>query len=162
MERLESAGSAYPAPELDVTQWFGGETSLKELRGRVVMIEAFQMLCPGCLSYGLPQAQRVHKQFPEVALLGVHTVFEHHEVTGPDALAVFLHEFGIRFPVGVDRHDVEHGMPVTMRAYELQGTPSTILIDRAGNLRFTHLGALPELQLGAMLGELLAEPAPAA
>ncbi|WP_417563958.1 peroxiredoxin family protein [Microbacterium sp.] len=159
MERLEEAGSAYPATELDVTRWFGGERTLAQLRGRVVMIEAFQMLCPGCLSYGLPQAQRVQRLFPQVAVLGLHTVFEHHEVTGPDALAVFLHEFGIGFPVGVDRHDVPGGMPVTMRAYELQGTPSTILIDRAGNLRFTHLGALPELQLGAMLGELQAEPA---
>lgn len=158
MDRLETAGSAYPAPELDVTQWFGGETSLQQLRGRVVMIEAFQMLCPGCLSYGLPQAQRVRKQFPEVAVIGVHTVFEHHEVTGPEALKVFLGEFGILFPVGVDRHDGQR-IPVTMRAYELEGTPSTILVDRAGNLRFTHLGALPELQLGAMLGELQAEPA---
>ncbi len=158
MERLEAAGSAYPAPELDVSRWFGPESSLAQLRGRVVMIEAFQMLCPGCLSYGLPQAQRVQRLFPEVAVIGLHTVFEHHEVTGPDALAVFLAEFGIPFPVAVDRHDVDHGMPVTMRAYALQGTPSTILVDRAGNLRFTHLGALAELQLGAMLGELLAEP----
>ncbi|WP_029145317.1 peroxiredoxin family protein [Microbacterium luticocti] len=159
MDRLESAGSAYPAPELDVDRWFGGEpTSLAQLRGRVVMIEAFQMLCPGCLSYGLPQAQRVHRQFPEVAVIGLHTVFEHHGVTGPDALAVFLSEFGIPFPVAVDRHDGQR-MPVTMRAYDLQGTPSTVLIDKAGNLRLTHLGALAELSLGAMLGELLAEPA---
>ena len=159
MDRLEPAGSAYTAPELDVTQWFGGETSLAQLRGRVVMIEAFQMLCAGCLSYGLPQALRVRKQFPEVAVLGVHTVFEHHEVTGPDALKVFLGEFGILFPVAVDRHDNGQRIPATMRAYELEGTPSTILVDRAGNLRFTHLGALPELALGAMLGELLAETA---
>ncbi|GAA3755341.1 redoxin domain-containing protein [Microbacterium kribbense] len=160
MPRLTAAGSAYPAPMLDVTQWFGSETSLAQLRGQVVMIEAFQMLCPGCISYGLPQAQRVHKLFPDVAVLGLHTVFEHHEVTGPAALKVFLDEFGIFFPVGVDRHDGQR-MPVTMRAYELQGTPSTLLVDRAGNLRFTHLGAVPELELGAMLGELRAEPAPA-
>jgi hypothetical protein len=159
MDRLEPAGSAYPAPELDVAQWLGGEQTLAGLRGRVVMIEAFQMLCAGCLSYGLPQAQRVQRLLPEVTVLGLHTVFEHHEVTGPAALAVFVRELGIAFPVGVDRHEVAGGMPVTMRAYDLQGTPSTILIDRAGNLRFTHLGAIPELQLGTMLGELLAEPA---
>jgi hypothetical protein len=46
-----------------------------------------------------------------------------------------------------------------MREYALEGTPSTILIDRAGDLRFTHLGALPDLQLGTLLGELRAERA---
>lgn len=147
------------APELDIAQWFGEETSLAQLRGKVVLIEAFQMLCPGCLNYGLPQAVRVRKQFPEVVVIGIHTVFEHHDVTGPEALQVFLREFGIPFPVAVDRHDGRGNIPITMDTYRLEGTPSTILIDKSGDLRLTHLGAMPDLQLGAMLGELLAEKA---
>ncbi|HTM85493.1 MAG TPA: TlpA family protein disulfide reductase, partial [Mycobacterium sp.] len=88
------------APELDVSEWLGDPSPLKSLRGRVVLVETFQMLCPGCIRYGLPQAQRVHRQFPQIAVIGLHTVFEHHAVTGPDALKVFLAEFDIRFPVG--------------------------------------------------------------
>lgn len=49
------------APALHVSRWFNTSSpiSLDDLRGRVVVIEAFQMLCPGCVSHGLPQAQRI-------------------------------------------------------------------------------------------------------
>ncbi|MGH3560477.1 MAG: hypothetical protein ACRDTN_01360 [Mycobacterium sp.] len=57
-------GSLPPAPELDVSEWLGEASPLESLRGRVVLIEAFQMLCPGCIRYGLPQAQRVLRLFP--------------------------------------------------------------------------------------------------
>lgn len=124
-----------------------------------MLVETFQMLCPGCIRYGLPQAQRVHRMFPETAVIGLHTVFEHHEVTGPEALKVFLSEFGIHFPAGIDRHEDGNSMPVTMRRYGLQGTPSTLVIDRAGRLRFQHLGAIDDLALGILLGQLHAESA---
>lgn len=156
------------APELDVSTWIGPPSPLRSLHGRVVMVEAFQMLCAGCVNYGLPQAQRVHHLFPDVAVIGLHTVFEHHEVTGPEALRVFLSEFGIRFPVGVDRHEDEVGgdgrardpIPVTMRTYGLEGTPSVLLIDRAGRLRLSHFGRLDDIALGVALGRLLAEDKP--
>lgn len=152
--------SPSPAPELDVAEWIGEPSPLESLRGRVVLIETFQMLCPGCIHYGLPQAQRVHRLFPSIAVIGLHTVFEHHAVTGPDALKVFLSEFGIHFPVGIDRHDDGRSMPVTMQRYGLQGTPSTLVIDRVGRLRFSHLGVVDGLALGVLLGELLVERAP--
>src|SRR3546814_7943769 len=46
------------APAIEAVQWFNTDTppSLDALHGRVVVIEAFQMLCPGCVSHGLPQA----------------------------------------------------------------------------------------------------------
>ena len=52
----------YPeAPELAVSRWFNTDENptLAGLRGEVVVIEAFQMLCPGCVSHGIPQAQRI-------------------------------------------------------------------------------------------------------
>ena len=76
---------------------------------------------------------------------------------GPSlALRAFLSEYRVTFPVGVDRHDGDR-LPVTMRAYELQGTPSTLLIDREGRLRLSVFGALDDLALGAHLGQLLSE-----
>ncbi|WP_111720993.1 TlpA disulfide reductase family protein [Homoserinimonas sp. OAct 916] len=144
------------APELDVSEWVGEPSPLESLRGRVVLIEAFQMLCPGCINYGLPQAQKVHRMLEGVTVIGLHTVFEHHAVTGPDALKVFLAEFGIQFPVGIDRHEND-AMPVTMKRYQLQGTPSTLVIDRAGRLRLSHFGKIDDLALGSILGRLLDE-----
>ncbi len=53
------------APELRATYWLNVDEplSLEQLRGKVVMVEAFQMLCPGCVSHGLPLAQRVYDTF---------------------------------------------------------------------------------------------------
>lgn len=145
----------FPAPELDVTEWVGEPHTLESLRGRVVLIEAFQMLCPGCIHYGLPQAQRVHRLFPKVTVIGLHTVFEHHDAMGSDALKVFLSEFRITFPVGIDRHD-GGSMPVTMKRYGLEGTPSTLIVDKEGGLAFSHFGQIDDLALGGVLGRLLA------
>ena len=149
------------APPLHVTEWFNTDTpiTLDALRGRVVVVHAFQMLCPGCVAQGLPQAMKVHKLFPsgEVVVLGLHTVFEHHDVMGPNALNVFLREYRITFPVGVDLPAPDHPVPTTMQAYGLRGTPSLVVIDRSGRVRLNHFGHMDDLQLGALLGTLLSE-----
>jgi hypothetical protein len=102
-------------PPLQVSQWFNSPqpVTLESLRGRVVVLHTFQMLCPGCVSHGLPQALRIHRLFPpdQVAVIGLHTVFEHHAVMGPAALRVFLHEYRIPFPVGIDQADPAHPVP---------------------------------------------------
>ena len=47
-------------------------------------MEAFQMLCPGCVSHGLPQAKRIQHTFGDaVTVLGLHCVFEHHAAMTP-------------------------------------------------------------------------------
>jgi hypothetical protein len=150
-----------PAPELDVATWLNSEPlTLEDLRGKVVLLEAFQMLCPGCVNHGIPMAQRVQRAFPpsDVAVVGLHTVFEHHDVQGPEALRVFLSEFRVTFPVGIDRPVDGSSIPATMRAYELQGTPSQVLLDRQGRIRSSTLGPVDDLVLGARIGRLLAEP----
>jgi Redoxin len=152
------------APPLHATEWFNTDTpiTLDALLGRVVVVHAFQMLCPGCVGQGLPQAMKLHKLFPsgEVVVLGLHTVFEHHDVMGPNALKVFLHEYRIAFPVGVDLPATDHPVPTTMQAYGLRGTPSLIVIDRSGRVRLNHFGHMDDLQLGALMGTLLSEAAP--
>jgi len=148
------------APQWHVSQWFGaaGPVTLESLRGRVVVLEAFQMLCPGCVSHGLPQAQRVRDTFPEdrVAVVGLHTVFEHHQAMTPTALEAFIHEYRIGFPVGVDESG-DGPIPRTMRAYAMQGTPTLVLIDAAGMLRGQSFGQVSDLALGARIATLLAE-----
>jgi DNA-binding transcriptional regulator of glucitol operon len=84
------------APPWQVSRWFNSAPlTLADLRGRVVVAHAFQMLCPGCAMQALPQMQRVRQTFPadSVAVIGLHTVFEHHEAQGPLALEAFLHEY---------------------------------------------------------------------
>ncbi|WP_373488913.1 hexameric tyrosine-coordinated heme protein, partial [Blastomonas sp.] len=66
-----------PAPPLEVVQWLNvaEPLTLDYLLGRVILIEAFQMLCPGCVSHGLPQATRVRETFSEkdVVVIGLHS-----------------------------------------------------------------------------------------
>ena len=156
--------AAYSAPELDVSQWFntGDTPTLAALRGQVVLLHAFQMLCPACVRLATPQAQQAHEQFGRqgLAVLGLHTVFEHHEAMQPVSLEAYIHENHLSFPIGVDRPDGQHGLPLTMRAYGMQGTPTLLLIDRQGRLRQHVFGHVPDLALGAAIGSLLAEALP--
>lgn len=152
-----------PAPELAVSQWFNTESdiTLEGLLGDVVVVEAFQMLCPGCVSHGLPQAQRIQSAFgDDVTVLGLHTVFEHHNAMTPVSLEAFLHEYRISFPVGVDAAQEGSDTPVTMQRYRLRGTPSLLVIDRAGNIRSSAFGQPEDLQVGALLARLIDEPRP--
>ena len=150
------------APPWITTAWLNAPEPLvlEHLRGRVVMIHAFQMLCPACVARGIPQAQRVVEAFEgaPLAVVGLHTVFEHHEAMPIAALRAFLHEYRVRFPVGVDAPG-EDGDPIprTMRAYGMRGTPTTILIDGAGKLREHVFGVHDDLALGAEIQSLLSE-----
>jgi peroxiredoxin len=147
-------------PNLTVSQWFNTDQdiTLTGLRGQVIVIEAFQMLCPGCVRHGLPLAQKVQKTFEtdDVTVLGLHTVFEHHAAMTPVSLAAFIHEYRITFPVGVDEAG-DGSMPKTMEAFQMRGTPSLLLIDRAGALRAHHFGEINEMRLGAEIAALLSE-----
>jgi thiol-disulfide isomerase/thioredoxin len=159
---MKNSASDFPvARPLNVSRWFNAphDLTLDALRGRVVMVHAFQMLCPGCVMQGVPQAKRVAELFDPhaVAVIGLHSVFEHHAAMTPEALDVFIHEFRLPFPVGVDQPSVDGRIPETMRAYEMQGTPTTLLIDKQGRLRKQHFGVESDLALGAMIARLQAE-----
>jgi len=150
---------------LFAARWFNatGPESVDTLRGvqrRVVAILAFQMLCPGCVSIAIPQMKKVHETFAQdrLALIGLHTVFEHHEAMTPVALEAFLHEYRIRFPVAVDEPSNGSPIPKTMAAYKMNGTPTLLVFDRDGNLRLNHFGHIDDLALGALLGQLVAAP----
>jgi peroxiredoxin len=155
------AAQSQIAPDLIIQEWFNTaeNISLKTLRGKVVVLHAFQMLCPGCVSHGIPQAIQINHAFShaDVVVLGLHTVFEHHAVMTPAALKVFIHEYKIPFPVGIDTAQIGHPIPLTMQAYELRGTPSMVVIDRSGIVRLSQLGQIDDLRVGAVLGQLIAE-----
>jgi hypothetical protein len=119
------------------------------------------MLCPGCVSDLIPQLRKAHALFrnADVAVIGLHTVFEHHTAMEPVSLKAFLHENRITFPVGVDKPRYPaHPIPSTMQLYGMQGTPTMTLVDRRGNLRRMNFGHMDDMQLGAEVMALLNEP----
>ncbi len=150
-----------PAPVFSVQRWFNAPDSfqLSQLVGSVVAVHTFQMLCPGCVSHGLPQAVGLQKTFSGAPfwVVGLHTVFEHHAVMTPEALAVFLHEYRITHPVGVDEPSTQEEIPTTMSRLNLKGTPSLVLLDGQGRVRASHFGRPSDLLIGGQIGNLLAE-----
>ncbi|MFK8068475.1 MAG: hypothetical protein AB8D52_09525 [Gammaproteobacteria bacterium] len=53
------------APEIEAIEWINTSEplALNNLRGKVVVIHAFQMLCPSCVLYGTPQICAVHEMY---------------------------------------------------------------------------------------------------
>ncbi|MCD2451541.1 redoxin domain-containing protein [Methylicorpusculum oleiharenae] len=117
------------APELSISEWVQGESvQLSQLLGKVVLLDFFQVNCPGCFLYALPHAISLHERFADKGLvvLGIATAFEdfdkntlenlkrlinQHELTG--ATLELLSQRGelvngrwpyqIPFPVAMDR-----------------------------------------------------------
>ena len=125
------------------------------------MLQAFQMTCPGCVLHALPQAARIQAAFEptDVAVIGLHALFEHDEPTRTRALTSFLYEYGVDIPIGVDVASLDGRSPTVTDAYGFAGTPSMVLIDREGLLRAHVLGRPSDMLVGASIATLLAEEA---
>jgi AhpC/TSA family len=154
------------APELSVQTWFNTDRPLhlSALRGCVVVLVAFQVLCPNSNAYGIPQARRIHETFEpnDVAVIGLHTTFEHHEAYSSALLKAFIHENRLKFPIALDSPNAAGPIPHTMERYKMRGTPSLVLIDRDGLIRKHAFGAADDLRIGAEIGALTQESRDAA
>jgi peroxiredoxin len=143
------------SPEIAVSKWFNTDKplTLAELRGRPVLIHAFQMLCPACVAHGTPQAEKAHRLFRDTDLqvVGLHTVFEHHDAMQPVALEAFIHEYRLTMPIGADEPSKHGPTPVSMQRFQMRGTPTTILIGRDGALLHHGFGQDDDMALGARI-----------
>lgn len=141
-------------PELSTALWFNADANaaptLQNLKGKVVLLGAFQLHCPGSVRHLLPQLARLHAQFAsdEVAVIGLHTVFENADKQTSTQLEAFLDENHLEFPVAIDKPN-GGPLPETMDAYELQGTPTLLVFDRQGRLRRHYLGQVDDIRIAA-------------
>ncbi len=151
------------APELLVQTWFNSDRALliSGLRGRVVVLVAFQVLCPHSVAGAVPQAQRIFETFEpkDVAVIGLHATFEHHDAFSVAMLKAFIQEYRLKFPIALDQPNPTSPIPLTMERYKMRGTPSLVLIDRHGLVRKHAFGAVDDLRIGAEVGALTQESA---
>ena len=198
------------APSLQVSEWVqGGPITLGDLQNKIVVVEVFQVNCPGCFIYGLPEAIEIHNRYSTqgVVVLGLATAFEDYDKNTTENLKLLLSKretigetlhalrsqgqlvdgnklsYSIPFPVANDllikeKHPLEDErvmkfiranvedfdmyhpkdkdqitkrvreylesrpyIAATFEEYGLKGTPSTIYIDKKGNLRETNFGS---------------------
>lgn len=152
--------SSTPLAPWAVSQWLNTDSPLllEQLRGRVVVVGAFQMLCPGCVAHSIPQLKKLHEMSRSMSLtvIGLHTVFEHHSAMQPHALEAFIHEYKLSFPIGVDTASKSNfPIPLTMAAWQLRGTPSTLVFAPDGALCLHEFAHVDDLVLGTVIGQLI-------
>ena len=154
------------APELLVQSWFNTDRPMlvSGLRGRVVVLVAFQVLCPISVAGAVPQAQRIFETFEpkDVAVIGLHATFEHHDAFSAAMLKAFIQEYRLKFPIALDLPNPSSPIPHTMERYKMRGTPSLVLIDRHGLVRKHAFGGVDDLRIGAEIGALTQESPAAA
>ncbi|HEY6536838.1 MAG TPA: TlpA family protein disulfide reductase [Candidatus Nitrosocosmicus sp.] len=213
------------APNVTVSDWIQGlPTNIDKQQGNVVLIEVFQVNCPGCFLYGLPQAISIYNKYKnkEVKVFGIATAFEDYDKNTLENLTLLLSQgvvigatfdalkqygklvdgnklyYKIPFPVAMDKitkmpvnvsedtvkdfievyfPDYKYSADAdinnkdslfskvkeylqnkqysaeTFELYSLRGTPSSLIIDQNGVLRYNFFGS--EGNLEGAINELL-------
>jgi thiol-disulfide isomerase/thioredoxin len=130
----KSSGSTV-APELATGNWINSDpVKLKDLRGRVVLIEFWTFGCSNCRNT-LPFIKSWNDRYREKGLvvIGVHSP-EFDDEKNLENVRREIASLGIRYPVVTD-NDYQ-----TWTAYNVEAWPTTFLIDKQGRIRWMHVG----------------------
>jgi len=147
----KGSGSA-TAPELTAGDWINSQPlELKDLRGRVVLIDFWTFGCYNCRNT-LPFVKRWDDRYREkgFTVIGVHSP-EFAEERKVENLRREVASLGIRYPVVTD-NDYQ-----TWGAYNVEAWPTIFLIDKQGRIRWMHVGEGDYDEAERMIQELLAE-----
>ena len=141
------------APELNGRGWLntgGRALSLKELRGKVVLLDFWTFCCINCL-HVLDELRPLEQQYSDVLVtVGVHSPKFEHEAD-PVALAAAVERYEIRHPV-LDDPELE-----TWKAYTARAWPTLVVIDPEGYI-VAHLSGEGHADgLAVLIPELIAE-----
>lgn len=130
-DELIDASAAAPAPMADqaLPRLDGGELSLNELRGQVVLVDFWASWCGPCRE-SFPWMNRVQQRYGDAGLVIVGVNLDQDT----NAARAFLSSVPADFTLLVD---AQAQWP---EAYGLIGMPSSYLIDRQGRIRATHTG----------------------
>ena len=81
------------APNLGVSEWVQGmPTNFDQEGDRIVVAEVFQVNCPGCFMYGIPEMIKIYEKYRDegVRVLGLATAFEDFDKNTLDNLRLLL------------------------------------------------------------------------
>ena len=151
------------APEWDIAEWINSDpVRLEDLKGQVVVIDFFQLWCPGCKSFSIPLTLKWEKEFAEeiandqMKIISIHTVFEGHQHQSVERLRKFVKEVGFGHPVGHDRHDIDDRLPNTMILYGTRGTPEIAIIGKDQRIAYQKIGFFDIPEKTQLIRDLLA------
>lgn len=120
------------APDFSLQSRDGGTISLREFRGQVVMINFWATWCGPCREE-MPHLEALYQRYSALGfrLLGVNV-----EEDSENAEA-WLEEMPVSFSILFDPENR------VSELYDVIAMPSTVLVDRQGNIRFSHDGYQP-------------------
>jgi thiol-disulfide isomerase/thioredoxin len=124
--------SSAPAPGFSLGARGGKTVDLAQYKGQVVMINFWATWCGPCRQE-MPLLESIYKKYNKAGftLLGVNVE--------PDSKPAedWLKQTPVSFPVLFDKDSK------VSKLYEVAGMPSTVIIDRKGNVRVIHKGYKP-------------------
>jgi peroxiredoxin len=144
-----SPREGFSAPDFTLELLGGGQTTLSNLRGQVVLVNFWATWCPPCRAE-MPAIEKVYRSFKPLGLevLAVNLTDQDSEA----AVAAFIQELGLTFPIPLDRDG-----SVSAR-YILRGLPSSFFVDRQGVIRSVVVGGpMSEALIQSKVEELLRE-----
>ena len=127
-----AAADAPQAPAFTLQSVDGKTVSLSQFKGDVVMINFWASWCGPCRQE-MPLLDDIYKQYKDMGfvLLGVNVE--------PDAQSAdaWLKKTPVSYPILYDPKSQ------VSQLYQVQAMPTTVIVDRQGNVRFVHNGYLP-------------------
>ena len=148
-----------PAPELAKPEWLGARPpTLAALRGHPVLLFFWAHWCPDCKSEVPILANLLQKYAARgLVLIGPTKLYGYAaggEDASPAAEKLYIEKVRREFYAALP------AMPVPLSAanflnYGASTTPTIVLVDSRGMVRFYHPGALPEAALAARIEEIL-------
>ena len=132
----EEAFTPYPAPEIaGITSWINSKPlTLSDLKGQVILIDFWTYSCINCIRT-LPHVTKWYDTYKNkgFVVIGIHAPeFAFEEKM--DNVVMATKKFGITYPVGLDNKFV------TWTNYKNKYWPAHYLIDKNGQVVYTHFG----------------------
>jgi peroxiredoxin len=123
------------APDFTLKSVSGGNLKLSEYRGEVVLINFWASWCGPCRQE-MPALDELHNRYHSLGftVLGVNVEEDSREARE------ILNDLQVSFPVLLDNSSM------VSRLYDIVAMPSTVLVDRNGNIRYLHKGYQPGLE----------------
>lgn len=124
------------APNFTLKSGSGKNIKLSELRGQVVMINFWASWCGPCRQE-MPVLDQLYQRYKDLGftVLGVN-VDEH-----PEQAKSLLKDVPVTFPILFDSENS------VSKLYNIKGMPTTVLVDRNGNMRHLYMGYLPGYEM---------------
>jgi peroxiredoxin len=137
------------APAVTFQTITGEAIAMRDLRGKVVLVNFWATDCAICLKE-MPDIARTHQRF---RAQGYETIAVAMKYDPPNRVLAYAQSNRLPFKVAIDVHG-----DVARQFGDIRVTPATFIIDRRGRIVKQYLGELDFTRLDALVADKLREP----